>query len=152
MLTPKLKQFLDDSHVKYRTIDHTVAFTAQETAQMAHIPGRELAKTVIVKIDGKMAMVIEPANLKLNLQWMEKLLGAKKVELASEREFREWFPECEIGAMPPMGNLFNMDVFVDDKLSEDKTIAFNAGTHTDLVEMAYKDFEKLVRPKMLHMH
>ncbi|HVV68373.1 MAG TPA: YbaK/EbsC family protein [Gammaproteobacteria bacterium] len=152
MLTPKLKHFLDENHVKYRTIDHTVAFTAQETAEMAHIPGKELAKTVIVKIDGKMAMVIEPANIKLNLQWMEKLLGAKKVELATEREFREWFPECEIGAMPPMGNLFNMDVYMDDKLSEDENIAFNAGTHTDLVEMRYKDFEKLVKPKMLHMH
>ncbi len=152
MLTPKLKQYLDESQVYYRAINHSVAFTAQETAEMAHIPGKDLAKTVIVKIDGKLAMIVEPCNLKLNLQLMEKLLKAKKVELASETEFQELFPECEIGAMPPMGNLYNMDVYVDEKLSEDDKIAFNGGTHTDLVEMAYKDFEKLVRPKMLLMH
>lgn len=152
MLTPRLKKFLDDNHVRYRVINHTPAFTSQEIAEQSHISGKELAKTVIVKIDGKLAMIVEPANLRLNLQWLQRWLGAKKVELASEREFRDWFPECEIGAMPPIGSLYDMDVYMDDALTEDKSIAFNAGTHADLVEMQYKDFERLVKPKMIHMH
>ncbi len=152
MLAPAFKKYLDSHKVKYRTIAHAPAFTAPEIAAMAHIPGKELAKTVIVKIDGKLAMIVEPANLRINLRMLQKVLGAKKVELASEYEFKDLFPNCETGAMPPFGDLFNMEVFVEDVLKEDKKIAFNGGTHSELIEMAYKDFEKLVKPKMVHLH
>jgi Ala-tRNA(Pro) deacylase len=152
MLTPRLQKFLDENHVNFRSIPHTAAYTAQEIAALSHISGKELVKTVIIKVDGKLAMFIEPANHKLNLKALEKMLGAKKIELATESEFAEWFPECELGAMPPFGNLYNMNVFMEDSLAEDEKIAFNAGSHEDLVEMAFKDFEKLVKPQKVHMH
>jgi Ala-tRNA(Pro) deacylase len=152
MLAPKLRNYLDQQKVWYRTINHTPAYTAPEIAALAHVPGKELAKTVIVKIDGKLAMFVEPANIKINLKEFQKFLGAKKVELASEYEFEDRFPECETGAMPPFGNLYDMDVYVEDTLTEDEHIAFNGGSHSDLIEMSYKDFAKLVKPKVIHLH
>src|SRR5262249_46195206 len=138
MIIPSIKQYLDSHHVKYKSINHVPAYTAQETAQMAHISGKEIAKCVIVKIDGKLAMIVEPASIRLDLAWIKEWLGAKKVELASEHEFKGCFPDCEVGAMPPFGNMYGMDVIVDNMLAEDKVIAFNGGNHTDLVEMEYK--------------
>lgn len=152
MLTPKLQHFLDENHIAYKTISHTPAYTAQEIAERAHIPGRELAKTVIVKADGKLIMLVEPAYTKINLKLVQSWLGAKKVELATESEFRDLFPECELGAMPPFGNLYNMEVYVDDWQTSDEKIAFNGGTHDDLIEMSFKDYEKLVKPKKIHAH
>ncbi len=152
MLAPRLQKFLNDNHVDYKTITHTPAYTAQEIAERAHIPGRRLAKPVIIKADDKYMMMIETADSKLDLKKLQKWLGAKKVELATESEFREWFPECEVGAMPPFGNLYNMEVYMDDWLAENDTIAFNAGNHEDLIEMSFRDFELLVKPKKLHMH
>jgi Ala-tRNA(Pro) deacylase len=136
--------------VKYVTISHSAAYTAQEIAASAHVPGRELAKTVIVKVDGKMAMAVLPASFKVDLQHLKEAAGAKSVELASEREFRDMFPGCETGGMPPFGNLYGMDVYVSGKLAEDAEIAFNAGSHTELVKLAYKDFDRLVKPKVIH--
>lgn len=153
MLTPRLQRFLDENQVKYRTVPHTAAYTAQEVAALSHVSGKELVKAVIVKIDGKLAMFIEPANHRINLKELGKRLGAKKVELATESEFADWFPECELGAMPPFGNLYNMNVLMEeDSLAENEKIAFNAGSHEDLVEMAFKDFEKLVKPQRVRMH
>ncbi len=152
MLTPRLQKFLDENHTNYRSIPHTPAYTAQEIAAISHIPGKEFAKTVIIKIDGKLAMFVMPANFKLNLKALEKWLGAKKLELAAESEFQDWFPECEMGAMPPFGNLYNMDVYVEDLLAEDEKIVFNAGSHDDLVELSFKDFERLARPQRVHLH
>ncbi len=152
MFGTQLKKYLEQHHVPYRVIHHTPAYTAQETAELSHVSGKELAKTVMVKIDGKLAMVVEPANIRLDVHWLAHWLKNKKIELATERDFREYFPECEIGAMPPIGNLYNMDVFIDDKLTHDRYIAFNACTHSDLLEIAYKDFERLVKPKKLPMH
>lgn len=151
MINPRLKSYLDEHHVQYRTLKHMPAYTAQETAQMAHIPGKEVAKCVMVKVDGKLAMVVEPANIKLDLAWLQHWLGAKQVELASEYEFKDCFPDCEVGAMPPFGNLYGLDVIVENTLADDKTIAFNAGSHTELVEMEYKDFARLVHPKMMRI-
>ncbi len=144
----RLKLCLDDHKIKYVTIKHSLAYTAQEIAESAHIQGRKLAKTVMVDIDGKMAMAILPASEKINLSLLKQAAGATKVRLAREDEFRDKFPECELGAMPPFGNLYGMEVFAAETLAADKEIAFNAGSHTELVKMAYTDFEHLVQPKV----
>ena len=144
----RLKRCLDDHNIKYVTIKHSLAYTAQEIAESAHIQGRELAKTVLVNIDGKMAMAILPASEKMNLSLLKQAAGATKVRLAREDEFRDRFPGCELGAMPPFGNLYGMEVFAAETLAADKEIAFNAGSHTELVKLAYQDFERLVQPKV----
>ena len=145
----KLRAFLDEHHVKYVTISHSQAFTAQEIADSADIPGREMAKTVIVRIDGRMAMVVLPAPDMVDLTGLKAATGAKTLELAHEDEFAGLFPTCEVGAMPPFGNLWDMPVFVDQSLREHERIAFNAGSHTELVQLAYADFERLVNPAVL---
>ena len=149
MPVKKLKDFLDSNNIKYVTISHSTAYTAQQIAASSHIPGKELAKTVMVKIDDKMAMAVLPASYKVNLNFLRDAIGAGKVELANEYDFKDMFPECECGAMPPFGNLYGMDVYVSDTLTEDEEIAFNAGSHTELIRLAYKDFERLVKPSVL---
>lgn len=149
MLATRLKEFLDEKHVKYITIGHSPAFTAQEIAERAHIPGKELAKTVIVKIDGDLAMVVTPASEHVKLGHMKEALGAESVELAHEYEFKDEFPDCETGAMPPFGNLYGMKVFVSQTLREDDEIAFNAGSHSELIRLTYADYERLVEPTPL---
>jgi Ala-tRNA(Pro) deacylase len=149
MPSKKLKEFLDSKKVKYIKIEHAPAYTAQEIAQSAHIPGKELAKTVIINIDGKMAMAVLSANYSIDFDYFRKETGAKKLELVSEEQFKDKFPDCEIGFMPPFGNLYGMDVYVDKHLTKDKEIAFNAGAHLELFKMSYQDFEKLVKPKVL---
>ena len=148
MPVQKLKELLDANGVKYVTISHSRAYTAQEIAATAHVSGKELAKAVMVKLDGKMAMAVLPASFALDLNLLRQVAGGAKVELASEAEFQGLFPGCETGAMPPFGNLYGMDVFVAEKLREDEQIAFNAGSHTELIQLAYKDFERLVKPKI----
>jgi Ala-tRNA(Pro) deacylase len=145
----KLLNFLDEHRVKYVTIKHSRAYSAQEIAASAHIPGKELAKTVMVKRDDAMVMVVLPASYHIDFDLLEEVTGARKVELATEGEFEALFPNSETGAMPPFGNLYGLEVYVAEALAEDDQIAFNAGTHTELVQMAYSDFERLVRPKVL---
>ncbi len=145
----RLKDFLDSNKIKYTTISHSPAYTAQQIAASAHIPGKEMAKTVVVKLDGKMAMAVLPASLKVDFDLLKQAVGASKVELAGEQEFKDMFPECEVGAMPPFGNLYGMDVFVAQRLTEDEDIAFNACSHKELIRMTFKDFEKLVKPKVI---
>ena len=147
MPVKKLKDFLDTENVKYTTISHSQAFTAQEIAASAHVPGKELAKTVMVKIDGKMAMAVLPAAHRVDFELLKAAAAAHEVNLATEAEFQNMFPECDVGAMPPFGNLYGMEVFVAERLAEDEEIAFNAGSHTELIKLSYKDFERLVRPK-----
>ena len=149
MPVEKLKEFLDKNNIKYVSIKHSLAYTAQQIAASAHIHGKELAKTVIVKIDGKMAMAVLPANFRIDLDLLKKISGGKTVELASEEEFQENFPGCAPGAMPPFGNLYDMQVYADKSLSEDEEIAFNAGSHTELIRLSYKDYERLVKPKLV---
>src|SRR3989304_7227087 len=149
MPVQKLKEFLDSHIIKFVTISHSRAFTAQETAASAHVPVKELAKTVMVKIDGKMAMAVLPASAKVDFDLLKKATASATIEIANEKEFKDLFPDCEIGAMPPFGNLYGMDVFVAESLTEDKEIAFNAGSHRELVKLAYKDFEQLVKPKVI---
>ncbi len=145
----KIKEFLDSHQVKYITVTHSPAYTAQQIAQVAHIPAKELAKTVMIKINGKMAMAVLPADHKVDFDLLKHITGADKVELASEQEFRTLFPDCEVGAMPPFGNLYGMKVYVDEALAEDDEIGFNAGSHSEIIKMAYKDFERLVKPKIV---
>jgi Ala-tRNA(Pro) deacylase len=147
----KLKDFLDSQDVKYVTITHSPAYTAQQIAASAHIPGKELAKTVVVKIDGKLAMAVLPASYKVDFDLLKEAAGAESVELAGEVEFKETFPGCEVGAMPPFGNLYGLDVYVAESLAEDDEIAFNACSHTELIKLSYADFEKLVKPKIVKM-
>ena len=147
MPVKKLKDFLDSNGVKYVAITHSPAATAQEIAASAHIPGKEMAKTVMLKLDGRMAMAVLPASYKVDFDLMKEAAGADRVELAEESEFGEIFPECELGAMPPFGNLYGIEVFVSESLAEDEEIAFNAGSHVELIRMLYKDFESLVKPK-----
>ncbi len=149
MPVQQLKQFLDQERIKYVTIYHSPAFTAQEIAASAHIPGKELAKTVMIKVDGRMAMAVLPASYRVDLDRLASLLGAERVELASEREFKDKFPSCEVGAMPPFGNLYGMETYVADTLAEDEEIAFNAGSHTELVRLAYADYARLVQPTIM---
>ncbi|NOQ21172.1 MAG: deacylase [Candidatus Aegiribacteria sp.] len=148
MPVEKLRDFLDSNGVKYITIRHSPAFTAQEIAASAHIKGRDLAKTVMVKIDGKLAMAVIPAQRMLDLEMLSKAAGGTEVEIAVENEFIEAFPGCELGAMPPFGNIYGIDVFVALELTEDEEIAFNAGSHSELVQLSYADFESLAMPKV----
>ena len=144
-----LKQFLDKEKVKYVSIVHSTAYTAQEVAASAHIPGKELAKTVIVQLDGQTAMAVLPANRKVVLQDLREATGADQVKLVPEEQFKQKFPDCEIGAMPPFGNLYGMEVFAAGSLASNEEIAFNAGSHTELVRLSYADFERLVKPEVV---
>ena len=143
----KLKEFLDGQKVKYVSISHSPAYTALEVAASAHVSGRELAKTVIVKVDGKMAMVVLPAASRVAFDLLTRQIGGGQVELAVEQEFQDRFPGCELGAMPPFGNLYGMDVFVSESLAEEEDLAFSAGSHSELIRLKYEDFERLVKPK-----
>ncbi len=142
----KLKQFLDDNGIKFVSIQHSAAYTAQEVAALAHIPGELMAKTVMVKIDGTMAMAVVPASHQIDFDRLRDIAGVDRVELASESEFKDYFPACDVGAMPPFGNLYDMPVYCSAALSEDLEIAFSAGSHSELIRLAYADYEQLVQP------
>ena len=145
----KLREYLDSNKIKYVSISHSSAFTAQEVAARAHIPGKELAKTVLIKIEGRMAMAVLPASDKVDFDLLKQEIGTENIRLAYEQEFMDKFPDCEVGAMPPFGNLYGLEVFVAKDLTKDEAIAFNACSHSELIKMTYKDFEKLVKPKIL---
>lgn len=148
MPVKKLKDFLDKENIKYLSIFHSVAYTAQEIAASVHVKGKEMAKSVVVKLDGKMAIAVLPASHQVDFERLKRASGAQGALLATEKEFKDLFPGCDIGAMPPFGNLYGMDVFVSRALTQDKEIAFNAGSHYELIRMTYKDFERLVNPKI----
>ncbi len=149
MAITKLKEFLDENNVRYITVSHSPAYTAQEIAAKAHLPGKEIAKTVLVKIEGKLAMAVLPGSFKINFENLKKVLGSDNIRLADEHEFIDKFPDCEVGAMPPFGNLYGVDVFVANSLAEDEEIAFNACSHSQLIKMSYSDYERLVNPVRL---
>lgn len=149
MAANKLKAFLDSRGIRYVSIKHSMAFTAAEVAESAHVKGRDFAKTVIVKIDGLMAMVVLPSTRRLVLHDLREMLANDEARLASEAEFRGAFPDCELGAMPPFGNLYGMAVYVAAALAEEPEIAFNAGTHTEVIKLSYEDFEAVVKPIVL---
>lgn len=143
----KLKQFLDEQNVNYKSYRHEEAYTAQESAAVQHIPGREWAKSVIVKVrQDKYAMVVAPAHYRIDFDRLRAFIG-EETRLATEEELKGLFPDCEVGAMPPFGNLYNLEVYVDEALQRDEYIWFNAGTHSESIRMKYADFERLASPK-----
>lgn len=149
MPVKELKQFLDENNIKYVTVTHSTAYTAQEVAALTHTKGKDFAKTVMVMLDGMLAMTVVPASYQVDMSRLKEGSRANTVALASESEFRTRFPGCETGAMSPFGNLFDMEVFVDESLTKDLEITFNAGSHNELIRLPYEDFERLVKPKVL---
>jgi Ala-tRNA(Pro) deacylase len=150
MPAQRIKEYLESHKIKFSTISHSMAFTSQEIAASAHISGNEMAKTVMIKVEGRLAMAVLPASYKVNFRILSDLVGTRNIELANEQEFQFRFPDCEVGAMPPFGNLWNMNVYVSERLGFNKDIVFNAGSHTELIRMAYTDFEQLVRPRVVN--
>jgi Ala-tRNA(Pro) deacylase len=149
MVLKALCEYLDREQIRYTVISHSPAFTAQEIAAASHISGREIAKTVIVRLDGRLAMAVLPASCHVDIEALGELAGAGRIAMARESEFRDCFPGCETGAMPPFGNLYDLPVYVARELADDDFIAFNAGSHTELIQMHYHDFERLARPRIL---
>jgi len=147
MPVTRLKEFLDEHKIKYVSIRHSTAYTAQEIAASAHVKGRNMAKTVIVKMDGKIAMAVLPAKYQIDLDSLKKSCKASSVELAREEEFSHLFSGCETGAMPPFGQIYGLPLYADETLKKDDEVAFNACSHTELIQISYKDFEKLAKPK-----
>lgn len=142
----RLREFLDSHNVKYMVISHSLAYTAQGVAALTHVSGHKLAKTVIVKVDGVLAMAVVPASHHVDLDRLRNLTGAQTVEIASELEFNNAFPDCETGAMPPFGLLYDMPVYADAELAKNDEITFSAGTHRELVRMSWKDATRLINP------
>ena len=143
----RLEAYLRENKVPFQVVHHPLAYTAQEVAAAEHVPGKMLAKVVMVFADGKLVMLALPAPYRVDVNKAAAALGAREVRLAHEEEFAAAFPDCEVGAMPPFGNLYDVPVYADKALAEDKEIVFQAGTHTDTVTMMYADFERLVKPK-----
>ncbi len=151
MVLESLKAYLDKQNVHYEVISHLPAYTAQCIAGLTHTPGKELAKSVMVKLDGELVMAVVPATFRVNLTLLKDATDAASVVLASEEDFYARFPDCETGAMPPFGNLYGMKVYADESLTKDKEITFNAGSHRELIRMAWQDFARLVEPRIVRL-
>jgi len=150
-IAKKLKAYLDNEKINYQILEHSLAYTAMEIAGSQHIPGRQVIKSVIVKADNTLVMCVLPAIHYIDLYKLKDLLKAKNVELASEEDLAKQFPEFEVGAEPPFGNLYNLPVYADKVLEVDEDIVFNAGTHTDMIKMKWKDYQRLANPKMVDL-
>jgi Ala-tRNA(Pro) deacylase len=142
----RLEGYLRENGVSFEVQHHPRAVTAQEVAATEHVPGKMFAKTVMVLADREMVMLVLPAPYQVDPEKAAEELGAKEVHLASEERFGDTFPDCEVGAMPPFGNLYGVPVYVDETLAEDETVVFRAGTHTDTMSVRYADLERLVEP------
>ena len=149
MPVQKVAEYLTTHHVTYATQNHPPAFTAQEVAEKAHISGYRVAKTVVVKLDGKLAVCVLPATDRVNFSMLRQAAGSHTAELASEDEFAGYFPFCELGAMPPFGNLYGMPVYVFDTLKGNDPVAFNSGDASELLVLSWGDFDRLVHPVIL---
>jgi len=148
MINKRLKEFLDKKGISYTMLQHEEAFTAQEIAALSHTPGKERVKVVILISDERYFMVALPASYRIDLEKLKGILKVENLRLSTEEEFGKLFPDCEIGAMPPFGNLYDIDTYVDETLSECETIVFLAGSHKESIKMGYKDYTEAVRPKM----
>lgn len=147
-VSTKIKQLLDKQNIGYQILEHSIAYTAMEIAGAQHVPGKQLIKSVIVKADGQYLMCVLPAIHLIDFDKLKKVTGAKKIELAKEKDVQKLFPEYEVGAEPPFGQLYGLYVYVDKLLQENEEIVFNAGTHTDMIKIKWKDFEKLTKPRL----
>jgi Ala-tRNA(Pro) deacylase len=147
MSIPKhISEFLDSQHIAYQHCIHSPAYTAQGIAHTQHISGKEIAKVVMVMADSKMVMAVLPGSRRIDLALLRRLLNAGTIRLATENEFRDFFPDCELGAMPPLGNLYHLEVWMDESIKPHPTMVFNAGNHAETIQMSYFDFERLVQP------
>ena len=144
----KLLEYLDENGIDFDFLEHPQVYGAEDVARAVGFPRRAFAKTVLVKLDGLMATAVVPASFKINFNLLRDASGADTISLALEEEFAARFPDCELGAMPPFGNLYDMMVYVDSHLSVVDIITFNAGTHTETITMAFTDFERLATPRM----
>jgi len=144
----KLKQYLDEQHAPYDVLQHEEKFTSPEIAESLHVPGREMAKVVMVQTDGRLVMAVLPSNRFVDLIRFAEATHAEMVGLATEEDFRRCFPDCEVGAMPPFGNLYGIEVLVDESLARDEEIAFEAGNHHEAIRMKFRDYSELVQPRV----
>lgn len=144
-MAERLRTLLDENEVRYEVTEHERAYTAQEEAAAAHVPGRNWAKTVVVMADGEPVLAVLPATRQLDIDAFRQVAGAKDIELAEEAEFRRFYPDCEPGAMPPFGNLYDQPTFVDEALRTDDDIAFHAGDHRTTVQIPYAAYERLAK-------
>lgn len=147
----KLREYLDQNHVEYSHTVHPLAYTAREVASAEHLPPREIAKTVVIWTDSGYHMAVIPANKVVDFQELRTALGFTHARLATEQELGQIFTDCDLGAMPPFGNLYDMHVYVDSSLAQDEHIAFNAGTHRDVVHMRFEDYKGLVHPTIVRV-
>ena len=149
MSIPKrIRMYLDSQNVPFEWLKHPEAFTAQEVAHALHLSGKRLAKTVVVQADSRMAMVLLPASHRLIMSELKGVLEAREVYLVSEEQLAATFPGCDLGAIPPLGDLFGMDVWVDRTIADQEEVVFNAGSHVDAVRMKYHDFAALSKPRI----
>lgn len=147
-IAAELKKYLDTSKVKYQVLKHAVAYTAQEIAAAQHVPGKQVVKSVLLKADDKYVLAVLPAIYLIDTAKLKKIVKSKALKIATEDEIAKVIADYEVGAMPPFGNLYGLEVYADKTLKEDEEIVFNAGTHTDTVKMKYSGFEKLANPKL----
>ena len=145
----RLEAYLRENQVPFQEQQHSRAFSAQRIAECEHVSSKKVAKTVIAIVDGKMVLLVLPASSHVDLELVRVLLGAQSIRLAHEAEFASAFPDCELGAMPPFGNLYNIPVYVEKSLASEDTMIFPAGTHTDTISMNYADFVRLVHPRVM---
>jgi len=145
----RIRECLEEHKVPYTHCTHRLAYTAQEVAAAQHVPGHQMAKTIVLKADSQYILLILSAVMKVNLKVLRDELPFKHLELATEKEFASLFPDCELGAMAPFGNLYGLAVYVDKSLTDDDEIVFNAGTHVDTIRIKYADFARLVRPAVI---
>lgn len=150
-LTAKLREFLDSHQAHYTVTIHRPAFTASEVASAEHLPAREMAKTIVVFGDNQYHVLAIPASRHLDLREVQQALGLRHVRLATEMELTALFPDCELGAMPPVGALYGLPTYLDSLLAHQETIAFNGGTHRDSVHMQMSVFHEIVAPRVVSL-
>jgi len=145
-ISTKIREYLEKEGVQFEVAEHPLAYTATEVAGSQHVPGKQMVKSVIVKIDGDFLMCVLPAIHLVDFEKLKTIVGTQDIKLADERDLKNLFPDFELGAEPPFGHLYGLKVYADKLLEEDEEIVFNAGTHTDVVKISYDDFKRLVNP------
>jgi len=151
MISDKLRTYLEEQGIRYHVIHHRRDYTAQGAAADTHTPGREFAKSVVLRVDGSFAIAVLPAHCRIDLEKARRELGAQAMALATEEEIQRLCPDCEVGAEPPFGNLYGLPVYLDRQLTADEQITFNAGTHEDAVRIRTGDFQRAANPRVLDL-
>lgn len=146
MISTRLRNLLEENGVTFEVVRHDPAFTAQQLAARIHVPGKEFVKSVVVRLDGRYAIAALPAHRLVDEKALARVAGAARCELATEAEFRDLFPECEVGAMPPVGRLYDLPTYVDEEVTRDESIVANAGTHAEAIRLRYQDLARVARP------